>query len=141
MARSCPDCGASLEGAMVVHERLDDLGYKHRDRIVECPECPRQVTFGEPVDRADRRPPTCEVCGGWIYPYKLDFHRVRGQVDPDRAGYPPETPDEFLNVLEKTDVHWKCETCWYFQNRGLEHLVNDVYLLGVDHLVGEVEDG
>lgn len=140
MTRSCPDCGASLEDPLVVGERLSDLGYAHRDRRVECPECPRTVTFGHPVDPETDQAPTCAVCGGRTYPYKLDFHRVR-----ERFGEMPDhghivLRDDPVEALRVLDVHWKCEDCHYFHSGVLDHLTADVYSLGVDHLEGRRDD-
>lgn len=139
MGRSCPDCGASLEDALVVEERLDDLGYKHRDRTVECPECPRRVTFGIPVEGDQQLAPRCEVCGGRTYPYKLDFHRVTDRVCElvESTNVSGVTKAKAYALV--LDVHWKCEDCHYRTNGQVEHLTEDVYSLGVSHLEGRRE--
>lgn len=140
MERSCPDCGADLEEALVVEERLDDLGYRHKDRTVECPECPWQGTFGHPVDPPTDEPPACAVCGGRGYPYKLDVHRWKEALYEPTDDLGSVSRLRVEELLSSIDVHWKCEACHYRWNGELEHLTADVYSLGVDHLEGRRDD-
>lgn len=140
MARSCPDCGASLKEPLIIEERLSSLGYVHADRTLECPECPWQGTFGIPVESPTTEPPLCPVCGGRAYPYKLDFHRLRESVPAYVEDLETNVGQALILAADEIDVHWKCEDCWYRWNGGLEHLTKDVYSLGVSHLEGRRED-
>lgn len=117
MTRNCIECGASLDGQEAVRSHLSDLGYRHRDDRINCPECGHGHTFGVPLDRATEEPPACPVCGGRAYPYKIDF-------GADSV---------------KIDVHWKCEECFYFHRYPVVQLEEDVYSLQVNHLLGWTE--
>lgn len=116
--RNCVRCGAQLPMESAVVGDLGYLGYLHNDVSVDCEECGQEHTFGVPVDSPVDQPPKCPVCGGRWFPYKVDGHR----------GWPD------------IDVHWKCEECWYFENRSANHLTKDVYGLGLRHLEGRRQD-
>lgn len=115
--RRCRADGTSLSSRFQRSDRLTRLGYLHEDVHVECPSCGLRHTFGVPVEPRRDDPPKCPVCGGRFYPYKLEGETFGKDVS----------------------VYWKCEACYFHQERFLEHLVRTTYLLGVDHLVGRTD--
>lgn len=136
----CPDCGEQLEPATFQIDQLRSLGYLHRDEHATCSECDRKLTFGVPLEPPTDEPPACPVCGGRFYPYKLDLHHVRSVFDEEQSKRDVPVDDLITIIGLGTDIHWKCEACHYFDNRELEHMVNDVYSLGVKHLEGARDD-
>lgn len=139
VTRTCRVCDTSLEGVIERDQSLSALGYKHRDDTAECPNCGAEHTFGVPEDPPTSRPPTCPVCGGRQYPYKLGFYDVveeGASLSPVRQS---GTDSLYEQALSDLRVHWKCEDCYYFRNETPTGGWKNVVLLGVEHLRGELD--
>lgn len=139
VTRTCRECNTSLEGVIERDASLSALGYKNRDDMAACPNCGAEHTFGVPLDPPTSQPPTCPVCGGRQYPYKLGFHPVVEEglsLSPVRQRDAESLYDAALKDLR---VHWKCEDCYYFENRTTTGGWKNVVLLGVEHLRGELD--
>lgn len=140
MSRTCVNCGADLPTETQISANLVALGYLHEDVHVDCGECGESHTFGIPRERETTEPPHCNCCGGREYPYKVDAYTMRDRMDSwGSKGYTYNVKD-IEEILKRIEIHWKCEDCWHFRKGTLDHLVNDVWLLGVDHLVGRRDD-
>lgn len=95
---SCPECGEAPSGESIVESRLSDLGYKHTDVKLECPECDNKWVHGIPEGENDTNEWVCDSCEGDLIPH---------------FGY--------VVVQEsKIEIRPKCEGCNYVPDERIE---------------------